>query len=191
MFGTLERYKIHVVVAAAALLLLAALGSALIQRQTASPVTFASGSEVAEGTPIRVHVAGEVERPGVYELLGGQRVIDAIDLAGGATFDGDVNAINLARKLRDGEQILVPSRAGSRSSSADAAVLAPGGTLNVNTATEAQLDQLPGIGEAYSRRIVDSRTVDGPFTTLDELVSRKALPAATLEKIRDRLTVGP
>jgi competence protein ComEA len=191
MLDSLERYSRYLVVAAG-LLLVAALASVFLQRGGEKSIAFQGGSDLPPGTPIRVHVAGEVARPGVYDLVEGERVIDAIDHAGGATFSGDTNAINLARKLRDGEQIIVPARGGVRNTTATSAPpLAPGELINVNTATEAQLEQLPGIGEAYARRIVDSRTVDGPFKTLDELVTRKALPAATLEKVRDRLTVAP
>jgi DNA uptake protein ComE-like DNA-binding protein len=65
-----------------------------------------------------------------------------------------------------------------------------GGLVDVNTANQSQLMALPGIGEAYSRRIIDSREVDGPYASVDELVARKVLPAATLAKIRGQLTVS-
>ncbi|MGE0056354.1 MAG: helix-hairpin-helix domain-containing protein [Dehalococcoidia bacterium] len=189
MLDRLERYQL-LILAAAAVLFAAALVTVTMQDGAAKPIAFESGSQLDDGTPIRVHVSGEVVRPGVYDLFAGERVIDAIDQAGGATAAANADALNLARRLRDGEQLVVPSRTISRPSTT-AVTLAPGGLVNVNTATAAELDLLPGIGEAYSRRIIDSRTVDGPFTTLDELVTRKALPAATLAKIRDQLTVGP
>lgn len=190
MLDRLERYQL-LILAVAALLFVAALVTVTLQDGAARPIAFEGSSQLADGTPIRVHVSGEVMRPGVYDLLSGERVIDAIDQAGGVTTAADDDALNLARRLRDGEQLVVPARGPSRTSAAAATTLAPGELVNVNTATAAQLDLLPGIGEAYSRRIIDSRTVDGPFKTLDELVTRKALPAATLEKIRDQLTVGP
>jgi competence protein ComEA len=96
--------------------------------------------------------------------------------------------VNLARRVRDGERITVPS--GARAASNAPATLAPGQTLDLNQATQAQLDGLPGIGEAYSRRIVDSRTVDGPYASVDDLVSRRVLPESTLAAIRDYLTVS-
>jgi competence protein ComEA len=189
MIERLERNQVFIL-ALAVLFFAAALLTVSLQDSAATPIAFESGSRLADGTPIRVHVSGEVVRPGVYDLLEGERVIDAIDEAGGATADADANAINLARRLRDGEQLVVPTRSAPRAAGT-AALLAPGELVNVNTASAAQLDELPGIGEAYSRRIVDSRSVDGPFNSLDELVSRKALPAATLDKIRDLLTIGP
>jgi competence protein ComEA len=188
MLKRLERYQ-FAILALAVLLFAAALLAARLQDRASTPVAFESSNQLPDGTPIKVYVTGAVVSPGVYELQAGDRIGDALDLAGGATATADSEAINLARRLRDGEQITVPAK--PNRSSTTAALLAPGEPINVNTATEAQLDALPGIGEAYSRRIVDSRTVDGPFTSLDELVTRKALPAATLEKIRDQLSVGP
>jgi competence protein ComEA len=173
--------------AAALLALAAALAfSALDRDQPAGIVLY---EEAASDGPLRVHVAGAVAEPGVYELGQGARVEQALAAAGGATADADLDALNLARRLRDGEQVLVPG-GGRAAAAAPAAALAPGEKLDINTATQAQLDQLPGIGEAYSRRIVDSRQVDGPFETTDELVSRKVVPAATYEKIRDLITVS-
>jgi competence protein ComEA len=141
-----------------------------------------------EGAPIRVHVDGAVVAPGVYELRQGDRLVDAIATAGGATPDADTTGLNLARRVRDEEQVLVPGR---RTTAAPAVPLQPGQRLNLNTATAAQLDQLPGIGEAYSRRIVDSRALDGPFASPEDLVERRVVPRATFEGIRDLVSVGP
>jgi competence protein ComEA len=135
-----------------------------------------------------VHVAGAVEAPGVYQLPGGSRLQDAVIAAGGAVKGADLDALNLARHLRDGERIEVPGI--SSDVAAAVATLAPGATLDINTATLEELDQLPGIGEAYSRRIVDSRVIDGPYATVDDLVTRDVIPAAAFEEIRDRLTVN-
>jgi competence protein ComEA len=190
MLERLERHQLAIL-ALAVVFFAAALITASVQGRTSAPVAFETSNPLPDGTPIKVHVTGEVARAGVYDLLAGDRILDAIDAAGGATAAADPDAINLARRLRDGEQVVVPGKVASRSSNPSVSPAEPGEPINVNTATEGQLDALPGIGEAYSRRIVDSRTVDGPFKTLDELVIRKALPAATLEKIRDQLTVGP
>ncbi len=88
--------------------------------------------------------------------------------------------------MRDEEQIVIPGTAQS-----EALSTAPGTLININRALEEELDLLPGIGEAYSRRIVDSRTVDGPFETIEELVERGVVPAATSEKIRELIVVEP
>lgn len=151
-----------------------------------------ANSTPPEGAPIRVHVTGAVLRPGVYALRQGDRVIDALTVAGGPSGDADTDDLNLARRARDEEQIVVPKRDGTSSTTtAPALLLAPGTLVDINTATTQQLDQLPGIGEAYSRRIVDSRAVDGRFASGEDLVTRKILPRATYERIRDLITAGP
>jgi competence protein ComEA len=138
--------------------------------------------------PIRVQVGGAVGRPGVYDLREGDRVIDAIAAAGGPADDGDIDSLNLARRVRDEERLIVPTRTGG---AASASTLPPGAKLDINSASQQQLDALPGIGQAYSQRIVDSRKVDGPYKATRDLVDRKVVPAATFEQIRDLITVGP
>ncbi len=137
---------------------------------------------------VLVHVAGAVMAPGLYDLPPGARVQDGVLAAGGALPDADFDSINLARRLRDGEKLTIPVL----QTSIDTAVatLVPGQILDLNAAAVEQLDQLPGIGEAYSRRIVDSRIVDGPYETVDDLLTRRVIPEKTLEQIRDRVTVG-
>jgi competence protein ComEA len=140
-----------------------------------------------DGTVV-VQVAGAVASPGIYELASGARIQDAVVAAGGALPEADLDSLNLARHLRDGEKVVV---AGPSSEVAAAvATLAPGGKLDINVATTDQLDQLPGIGEAYSRRIVDSRVVDGPYAAVEDLMTRQVIPSATFERIRDLITVS-
>ncbi len=180
----------NLLLAAVALLLLAAFAAGSLKGEgSRQPLEFRSDTTAADGTPIRVHVAGAVAKPGVYDLLEGERVIDAMTKAGGALDGADTDAVNLARRLRDGEQVVVPTRTGA--AAAHVPTLVPGAKLDVNTATEAQLDQLPGIGQAYAKRIADSRRVDGPFRSLDELVDRKVLPKATLDGVRAFISIGP
>ncbi len=135
-----------------------------------------------------VQVAGAVADPGLYELPPDARVQDAIVAAGGGLPEADVASINLARRLRDGERISVPGP--TSEVAAAVATLAPGEKLDLNAATMEQLDKLPGIGEAYSRRIVDSRVVDGPYEAVDDLLTRRVLPASALDDIRDFVTVS-
>lgn len=154
------------------------------------PLVINEGSSLPDGAPIRLQIKGGVVHPGVYEAHSGDRVVDVLALAGGPSDAADLDALNLARRVRDEEKLVVPTRA-NQVAGARLEAMAPGAKINVNTATAAQLDQLPGIGEAYSRRIVDSRTVDGPFNSLDQLVERRVLPRATYEAIRDLITLGP
>jgi competence protein ComEA len=187
VFAWLQRHQVALV-GAALMLLGAGLAVDRAGRHDPPGIDFAYGAGVPDGSPIRVQVTGAVERPGVYELRGGDRVVDAIAAAGGPADAADLDAINLARRVRDEERVTVPELPAG-SGGRDATV-APGARLDINTATQQQLDALPGIGEAYSRRIVDSRKVDGPYKTTRDLVDRKVIPAAVYEKVRDLIAVG-
>jgi competence protein ComEA len=188
LLAWLERHQYLVLVVAGLLLLAGLLVRDITESDPPALVIQDAQQDSGAGTVV-VHVAGAVGAPGVYELPAGARVQDAVVAAGGATAEADVDSLNLARPLRDGERITLLS--GSRAAALAQPTLAPGQTLDLNRATQAQLDALPGIGEAYSRRIVDSRTVDGPYASVDDLVSRSVVPAATLAAIRDYLTVAP
>ncbi|WP_216094453.1 ComEA family DNA-binding protein [Jiangella alba] len=127
----------------------------------------------ATGGPIVIHVAGLVARPGVVELPSGSRVVDAIEAAGGATPDADLTPINLARVLTDGEQVLVtadpPPAAPPAPPTGSASTPTTQAPVNLNTATAAELEALPGIGPALAGRILDWREQNGRFTSIDEL----------------------
>ncbi len=163
---------------------------------TAEPAVEAGPSPEAEAeAPIIVHVAGMVRLPGVYQLGQGDRVIDAIELAGGERRGAALEALNLAAVLTDGQQILVPKRG-----SAPAAGVPPSGgsapasgesasLVNVNTADATALDSLPGIGEVLAQRIIDHREAHGPFTSVDELVAVSGIGEVTLEELRPLVTV--
>jgi len=155
---------------------------------------FASGSgAVASATLGRlvVDVEGAVARPGVFELPAGSRVADAIAAAGGYTAQADVVAaaaqVNLAAELRDGQQVIVPA-IGVAAGGGGAGGGSAGGLVNLNTATPDALDGLPGIGPVTVDKIVAART-ERPFATLEELVTRKVLTKAQLDKIRDLVTL--
>ncbi len=188
MLDWLERNQVFILAAVIAAL---GLGFAVreVTRDDPPPLEFRYGSGLPAGSPIRVHVAGAVLSPGVYELHEGDRVADAIDAAGGPADDADAEEINLARRVRDEEQLIVPRQAGKES--ATTAVLTPGVKVNINTAPASVLDALPGIGEAYAGRIVDSRRVDGAFRSTQELVERKVIPRATYDRISSLISVGP
>jgi competence protein ComEA len=151
-------------------------------------IEFGYGSGLTDGSPIRVQVAGAVSKPRVYDLQEGDRVVDAIAAAGGPSDDADLDTLNLARRVRDEELLVVPAKPGPASAQS---TLAPGARLDINTSTQQQLNALPGIGDVYSRRIVDSRKVDGPYKSTHDLVDRKVIPSGTFDQIRDLVTVGP
>ncbi|MDQ1711722.1 MAG: competence protein ComEA [Frankiaceae bacterium] len=131
-----------------------------------------------------VDVAGAVRRPGLVRLPPGSRVADALAAAGGVRPGASTAGLNLARKVADGEQILV----GVTGPSAGASP-APGGLLDLNTATASQLDGLPGVGPVLADRIVEWRTAHGPFTTVDQLREVSGIGARKLASIRELLTV--
>ena len=122
---------------------------------------------------IRVDVAGAVSRPGVVVVRPGDRVVDAIELAGGLAEDADTAAINLSRRLVDQDHVVVP-RAGERPP-----------LLDVNSASASELETLPGIGPVYASQVIEERRAGGAFLDTDELVERGALPAHVYERVRD------
>jgi competence protein ComEA len=156
-------------------------------RETASAPASASPSpEVV----VLVDVAGWVRRPGVYEFTEGARVIDAIDAAGGARSGAVLEALNLAALLIDGTQIVVPREGQEGVEPAPVAGGAvAGGLVNVNSAIATELEELPGIGEVIAQRIIDYRTENGPFATVDELLDVSGIGDAILESIRELVTV--
>jgi competence protein ComEA len=139
---------------------------------------------------VLVDVAGWVHRPGVYEFTEGARVIDAIDAAGGARSGAVLEALNLAAPLTDGTQILVPreGQEGVAPAPVTGGAVA-GGLVNVNSAIATELEELPGIGEVIAQRIIDYRTENGPFATVDELLDVSGIGDAILESIRELVTV--
>ena len=153
----------------------------------AEPATSASPTP-----PIIVDVAGAVRRPGVYEFSAGDRVIDAIERAGGALPKGDLSLLNLAAPLTDGTQILVPKQGPPAAGAAPPGTPTGGaatGLININTATATELEALSGIGEVLAATIVEYRTQNGPFASVDDLLDVSGIGPATLEEIRDQVTV--
>ena len=139
-----------------------------------------------------VHVAGAVRRPGVYRLSAGARVKQAVERAGGARPGADVNAINLAAKVADGQQVVVPRRAAAAATapagaSASAAGAAPAAPVNLNTATLEQLDTLDGVGPATAQKIIDWRTEHGGFRSVDDLSQVPGIGPKRMETLRDKV----
>jgi competence protein ComEA len=138
-----------------------------------------------------VHVAGWVHQPGVYELSVGDRVIDAIERAGGPRRGADLNALNLAALVLDAQQVLVPRRTAAPVG-VGAGLTSPSGEgqkINLNLATAEDLETLPGIGEVLAQRIIEHRESNGPFTTVDELQEVSGIGEQRLADIRDQVTV--
>ena len=163
-----------------------------------SLVTGRASHIVASGPDVVVDVAGAVARPGLVRLPAGSRIGDAILASGGyaptADLDAAAVALNLAEPLTDGTKVLVPSLGASAAEAApagvDAGSTASGGRMDLNAATSAELEDLPGIGPVTAGRIVEARA-QAPFSSVDELRSRGLVGESTFGKLRDLVTVGP
>ncbi|MGN8025582.1 ComEA family DNA-binding protein [Microbacterium sp. 22242] len=180
-------------------------GAGLLMRAPAGPETIPVGrgptpgaTGIAAGS-VYVHVLGQVAHPGLYVLDDGARVAEALAAAGGTLPDADPGAVNLARPLVDGEQILVPATgaapaggspgAGGAGGSSTGGSGPPGGLVDLNTADLAALDTLPRIGPALAQRIIDWRTANGRFTSVDDLLGVPGIGDKMLASIRDLVRV--
>ena len=138
---------------------------------------------------------GKVRKPGIVTVPKGSRVHEAIEAAGGLKGTVDTTALNMARELSDGEQILVgidpvavPGTSAGAGSGADGAA-SPGATINLNTATSEQLDSLPGLGPVTAKSILDWRLENGRFASVDDLLDVSGIGDATLAELRDLVSV--
>lgn len=152
----------------------------------------------ATGPPtvaVFVHLLGAVSRPGLYQLREGDRVVDAIAAASGFTDTADQRAVNLARRIIDGEQIYVPTVgevvpptvSGGGATSIDPA--SRGERVNLNTADEAALDTLPGVGPSTASSIISWREENGRFTSIEDLLSVDGIGDKTFAALKDLVTV--
>ncbi len=157
-----------------------------------------SSLPVAPPVTVTVHVAGQVASPGVYAVPSGGRVADAVVAAGGTSSEADVEQLNLAARVSDGERIYVPRRgeapppvAGTvpTSSAASSKGGAPSGPVDLNTATAEQLEALPGVGPATSKAILAYRTSHGRFRSVTELLEVPGIGPAKLEALRPMVRV--
>jgi competence protein ComEA len=194
----MTRFDVVTIVAvAAAVVLTGAASFALVTRSLpaaapslvagADPWASPTASMPGDGGTLVVDVEGGVQEPGIHRLPAGSRVADALAAAGGYADSADLLAaaqsLNLAASLVDGQQIVVPMIGEE-----PLAVGGDGGLVNLNRATQAELEELPGIGPVTAEKIIAAREQQ-PFATLDELVSRDVLTTRQLEDIADLVTV--
>lgn len=142
---------------------------------------------------IMVHVAGNVNKPGVYELPYGSRVKDALDAAGGATSDGNADSLNLVEVIIDGQKLVVPPKTNpltteNLTQGSGMATSYGGGMVNINTADEKSLEELPGIGPALAKRIIEYR-MQKPFSSVDELKNVSGIGDKKFEQMKDKVAL--
>lgn len=168
------------------------------------PITIIQPTLTATATPapMRVHVVGAVRQPGVYALEPASRMVEAVAAAGGMAADADEERVNLAEHLRDGQQVYIP-HVGTPSppsptplqptppagQSADPQAAATTTKININTASLAELDTLPGIGPAYAQRIIAYREAHGPFADIAQITQVNGIGPVTFEKLQGLITV--
>lgn len=154
---------------------------------TDTPVVISENSSVSEdASVILVDVAGAVVRPGVYSLPASSRISDAIEKAGGITEEADTvhiaQVINKAQVLQDGQKVFIPL---AQTDPAVESFDAQSNLININTASARELEDLPGIGEVTADKIISNR----PYTSLEELVSKKAVSQSVFEKIKEQISL--
>jgi competence protein ComEA len=165
--------------------------------QRAAPPIVIEDASIAQ--TVTVDVRGAVNTPGVYELPPGARVQDAVAAAGGLSAGADLSTINLARRLRDGEVLIIsvlPRTNGSPAAptgvqNASNSEAGAHSRVNINTATAAELEALPEIGEVTAEKIIAFREANGPFHSVDDLVQIPGISSRTVESLRDLVTTGP
>jgi competence protein ComEA len=179
--------------------------SAAASPASASAVTggAAASAQPSAAPDLVVDICGAVARPGVYHVPAGARVCDLLDAAGGATSQAELSAVNLAAKLTDGQQVAVPkhgqavvvpagggtSGSGGAGGNGSGATSAPSAPVNLNLATVEQLDALPGVGPSTAQKIVDYRTANGGFRSVEDLKNVSGIGDAKYSALKDLVTV--
>lgn len=141
-------------------------------------------------TDIYVHICGAVINPGVYQVSAGTRVYQALELAGGSSDDAYLSGINLADKLADGQKVYIPAEG----ENAEGILSTDSGgvqsvMININTASEAELMTLPGIGQSRAKDIINYRVKNGLFESIDDIMKVSGIKEAAFEKIKDLIKV--
>lgn len=157
-----------------------------------------------KGDTIMVHITGEIKEPGIIELPSEARIADAIEAAGGVTEEADLEEVNLAFVLSDGQKVYIPNKSEKEISGEKVYITAGSGNnvivedkveggknqkVNINEAKQEDFEQLPGIGPSIAKRIVEYREQNGKFTSIDELQEVKGIGEAKFENIKEYVMV--
>src|SRR2546423_999878 len=161
-----------------------------------STANASASSATKRGARVTVHVAGAVAKPGVYDLAGGARVIDAVEAAGGGAPDADLNRLTLEAKVADGQRVLVqrvgeavPAGSAPAGGSGSGGNADPSGLVNLNSATQAELEALPGIGPSLAGAIVTERERRGGFRSVNELRDVRGIGEKRFADLKDKVTI--
>jgi competence protein ComEA len=180
------------------------IGASYLRGQLSSPVREEPAAvtlgikEDRTSARLKVHVVGAVAHPGLYEIEPGSRVADALEKAGGATPAADLNQINLAAKLADGQQLIVPEAGASVAVGTGGAGSGAGGgsgtpaanqPININTATADQLNVLDGVGPKTAQKIIEYREANGGFKSAEELLEVPGIGPAKFEQIKNQVVI--
>lgn len=147
----------------------------------------------ATPAPILVHVDGAVQEPGVYQLVADSRVQQAVDAAGGLLPEAMPAGINLAASLADGDKVLVPyqlAEGGVPGEMGEGGIISQGQVIDLNTASQSQLETLPGIGPQKALDIITYREANGPFTLIEQVMNVPGIGPSTFERIKLYIVVG-
>ena len=161
--------------------------------------SFSTNEIIHDNSTIKVHITGEVQNPGIIEINENSRIADVIDLAGGLTSASDISKINLAYKIKDGQKIYIPSK----NDEADITpILDNAGKgviiedqitnhslININTASQNELETLPGIGASTAQKIIIYREQNGDFKKLDDIMNVPGIGNSKYNNIKDLITV--
>lgn len=156
-----------------------------------------------ENKDIKVYISGEVKSPGVISISNNGRLIDAVDKLGGLTSNADLNRVNLALKIEDGNHYIIPkigeeinvgdtntnqNMNNNNNSSLEVTNNTSNSKVNINTASEAELDSLPGVGEVTAKKIIDYRNENGKFSSIEDIKNVKGIGDNKFEDIKDSIT---
>ncbi len=160
-----------------------------VSESTADGSAYVMTEPTTQDRSIYAYVCGAVANPDVYRLDEGTRIYEAIELAGGCIDGADMTSLNLADKIADGQKVYVPMEGEAVTVSSGNVSDAAGSKININTATVSELTSLPGIGESRANDIVNYRTKNGFFGTIEDIKNVSGIKDAAFEKIKDYIKV--
>jgi competence protein ComEA len=157
-------------------------------------ISLPASSSLASTEALLVHISGAVKKEGVFLLQYGDRVFDAIKLAGGVEEDADISSLNLAAHLKDGDKLFIPVKPTFTAAISDNRLSGKAGKkhtakINLNTANEQELQGVPGVGPVTAQKIIDYRTTYGPFSQIEDVMKTKGIGKGKFEKMKDFIVI--